>query len=118
MTRIVFIMTIGVATLLVAPVRLYAQQLPEHAGSAPQAAVASAQAHDHSVAQSPAAKPDIDALVAKMNAATGAAKIDAMAEVLTAMVQKQKDCETKMAGMMSGMAGHSKKAPDSPTTAP
>jgi len=116
MTRIVLIMTIGVATFLVAPVRLYAQQPPEHAGPAPQAAVASA--HDHAVAPSPAAKPDIDALVAKMNAATGTAKIDAMAEVLTALVQKQKDCETKMAGMMSGMAGHSGKAADSPSSAP
>ena len=118
------LMTIGVAALMVAPVGLYAQQPAEHAGHVPQAsAVASAQAHDHKVAEPvgkpdlPVGKPDLDALVAKMNAATGTAKIDAVAEVLTALVQKQKDCETKMAGMMSGMKDHSAKAPDPPSNA-
>lgn len=111
-------MTIGVAALVVAPVGLYAQQSADHAGRAPQAsAVASTQAHDHTVAD-PAAKPDIDALVATMNAATGTAKMEAVAEVLTALVQKQKDCESKMAGMMSGMSDHSAKAADSPSKAP
>jgi len=119
MTRTVLIMTIGIAALLMTPARLYAQQASEHPGSAPQAsATASPQAHDHGVAQSPAAKPDIAALIAKMNAANGSAKIDAMAEVLTALVEKQKDCEAKMAGMMSGMSDHAAKAPASPTAAP
>src|SRR6476620_12754183 len=105
------------AALMVAPVGLYAQQPEEHAGHAPQAsAVASTQGHDHKVAE-PAGKPDLDALVAKMNAATGTAKIDAVAEVLSALVQKQKDCESKLAGMMSGMSDHAAKAPASPTAA-
>lgn len=105
------------AALMVPPVGLYAQQPAGHANHAPQgSAVASTQGH-HKIAES-AEKPDIDALVAKMNAATGTAKIDAAAEVLTALVQKQKDCESKMAGMMSGMSDHAAKAPASPTAAP
>ena len=120
MTRIVLIMTIGVAALLLTPARLDAQQPSERAAAyAPQSSAAiPTQGHDHRVVQSPAAKPDIDALVAKMNAANGSAKIDAMAEVLTALVQNQKDCEAKMAGMMSGMGGHPAKQPESPSTAP
>jgi len=106
------------AALLISPAGLYAQQPAEHADHAPQASVvASTQGHDHKIAES-AGKPDIDALVAKMNAATGTAKVDAVAEVLTALVQKQKDCEAKMAGMMSGMSDHAAKAPASPTAAP
>jgi hypothetical protein len=44
-----------------------------------------------------------------MNAAKGAAKTDAIAEVLTALVQEHQSCEPMMANMMKmmqGMGGH------------
>ena len=116
MTRTI-IMSIGVVALLSAPARLYAQGPSAHAGAGPHAAQAVGQARGHDTTQGPAAKPDLDALVTKMNAATGAAKVDAMAEVLTALVQKQKDCEAKMAGMMSGME-HSAKPAEPSSKAP
>ena len=38
----------------------------------------------------------LDALVAKMNAATGAPKVDAIAELLTALVQQHKSMRERM----------------------
>ena len=46
----------------------------------------------------------LDDLVKKMNAATGAAKTDAMAQLLTALVEDRHNaCEPMMANMMSMM---------------
>lgn len=42
----------------------------------------------------------LDELVAKMNAATGAAKTDAIAELLTALVGEKHSCEAMMAEKM------------------
>ena len=62
----------------------------------------------------------LDALVAKMNAAKGAAKTEAMAELLTALVRDQREmCEpmmTKMTSMMEMMAGarHGDATPKEP----
>jgi hypothetical protein len=42
----------------------------------------------------------LNALVTKMNAATGAAKTDAIAELLTAIVSDRQSCETMMAEKM------------------
>ena len=42
----------------------------------------------------------LDELVTKMNAAKGAAKTDAIAELLTALVAKEHSCETMMAEKM------------------
>jgi hypothetical protein len=108
MTRTILFGAFAIAALLTAPTRLDAQHSTEQAGLP--SAVASAQAHQHDGAPSLPAKPDIETLVIQMNAATGAAKIDAVAAVLTALVQKQKDCETKMAGMTSRMGGHANAA--------
>jgi hypothetical protein len=115
MTRTILVTTIAITAFLASPARVYAQTPSEHAGHAAQQPVAagSTQALEPGRAQSPASKPDIDALVLKMNAATGAAKVDAVAEVLTALVQKQKDCAAKMAGMMSKMGGDSAEPTDS-----
>jgi len=45
----------------------------------------------------------LDALVAKMNAATGQAKVDAMAELLAALVQDRQAMGRHMGSMMSMM---------------
>jgi formate dehydrogenase maturation protein FdhE len=46
----------------------------------------------------------LDALVTRMNAAQGQAKTDAIAELLTALVEERRDmCGPMMAGMMSMM---------------
>jgi uncharacterized coiled-coil protein SlyX len=51
----------------------------------------------------------LDALVEKMREARGAARIDAMEELLTALVEERRDCERMMAdmpSMMNMMDGH------------
>jgi hypothetical protein len=50
-----------------------------------------------------APNPKLDELVKKMNAAQGQAKVDAMAELLTAMVQEHQSMHANMSGMMSMM---------------
>jgi len=45
-------------------------------------------------------KARLDELVTRMNAATGAAKTDAIAELLTAMVSDKEACEAMMAEKM------------------
>ena len=47
----------------------------------------------------------VDELVKKMNDATGQAKTDAIAEVVTALVQQHRAMHGMMAGMMSGKTG-------------
>ena len=47
----------------------------------------------------------LDELVKKMNAAQGQAKVDAIAEVLTALVQDHQSMHGNMASMMSMMHG-------------
>src|SRR5690348_395499 len=59
----------------------------------------------------------LDELVKKMNAATGPAKTDAMAELLTALVQDRQACEpmmTKMMKMMDMMGGANGTMPMAP----
>ena len=70
--------------------------------------------HSHQAAQAtPSAK--LDELVKKMNTAKGAAKTDAMAELLTALVQEHQACApmmekmTKMMETMGGMQGSMQK---------
>ena len=73
------------------------------AGIAQAAAPAQHEAH---MAAMQAADAKVDALVKKMNAATGQAKIDAMAELLNAFADNHKNvCGPMMADMMSGMGG-------------
>ena len=51
-----------------------------------------------------AADPKLDELAKKMNAAKGGAKIDAMAELLTALVENRRTmCGPMMADMMTMM---------------
>jgi hypothetical protein len=46
----------------------------------------------------------LDVLVKKMNTATGAAKIDAIAELLTALVEDRREHESMMRGMAGNMS--------------
>jgi len=50
-----------------------------------------------------AADAKLDELVAKMNAAKGQAKVDAIAELLTALVQQHQGMHANMGQMMSKM---------------
>ena len=50
-----------------------------------------------------ASNAQLDELVAKMNAAQGQAKVDAMAELLTARVRNHQSMHGNMGGMMSKM---------------
>jgi hypothetical protein len=45
----------------------------------------------------------LDELVKKMNSAEGAAKTEAMAELLTALAQERRACEPMMTSMMKMM---------------
>jgi hypothetical protein len=59
----------------------------------------------------------LDALVQKMNAAKGAAKTDAMAELLTALVEERQAMRSSMMGMMNmmgPMGGHGTAEHDKP----
>jgi hypothetical protein len=93
----------GLATAMLAvSVNVYAQQPAsptDHAAHHPIPAEAVPEAanqpHTATDALAPGAK--LDALVKTMNAATGAAKADAVAELLTAIVADHQSCATKMA---------------------
>ena len=56
----------------------------------------------------------LDALVEKMNSAKGAAKTEAIAELLTALVQDRQACEPMMAKMMKMMGGANDTMPMKP----
>jgi hypothetical protein len=104
------------------PARLHAQQADSqqhdqhHPGVAPAAPAPQAQAPAPQqaeaaagmMAQMKASGARIDTLVKKMNAATGDAKTEAIAELLTALVEDRRHHESMMAnmsGMMSTMHG-------------
>ena len=71
------------------------------------------------MARMKAADPKLDALVKKMNGATGAAKTDAMAELLTAVVEDRRNgCEPMMANMMSMMNMMGNRGTQTGTTPP
>jgi hypothetical protein len=100
-------MTVGIAVMLVTmPVRAYGQDPADHAAHHPAVEGAPAPAPP---AAAPSNATKLDALVKKMNAAKGAAKTDAIAEVLTALVEEHRACQPMMANMMKmmqGMDGH------------
>jgi hypothetical protein len=77
-----------------------------HAQHAQQGPATMPRMHDMSAMMSRMHANDakLDQLVAKMKATTGAAKTEAMAELLTALVEDRKNtCEPMMAHMMSMM---------------
>jgi peptidoglycan hydrolase CwlO-like protein len=62
--------------------------------------------HDKVVADMTAADQRLDDLVAKMNAASGQAKVDATAAVVTEIVAQRKTMRDRMMKMQDGMMGH------------
>lgn len=85
-----------------------ATQHQDHAATPAAATGAAAQGHDmmamhkKMMAEMSATDASLDALVARMSAATGAARVDALAEVVTALVQQHK----AMHGHMMQMHDH------------
>ena len=62
--------------------------------------------HDKMMADMKAADQRLDALVAKMTAASGQAKVDATAAVVTEIVAQRKTMREGMMRMHEGMMGH------------
>ena len=113
-SRVVTLTVLSLFALLMSrPVHLHGQQAPEAQQherhhpetAAPPATAVEAQANMmNMMARMKAADPKLDALVQKMNAAKGTAKTDAIAELLTALVEDRRtNCEPMMANMMSMM---------------
>lgn len=80
------------------------------AGSAPAECKEMMAKHQQMMAGMKAMDSRLDQKLAAMNAATGQAKVNAMAEVINEMVKQRRDRQEKMmamhSGMMSHMAGH------------
>jgi hypothetical protein len=99
--------TIGISLAIVSPARLSAQQATDpvdHSAHHPDTPVAQAAAP---VVPGPtgtvASAAKLNQLLKKMQSAKGTAKTDAMAELLTALVQDRQACEPMMASMMKMM---------------
>lgn len=110
-----------VSVLLASPAHLHAQQPADPADHAAHHADDAA-VPPNSLSE-PAATPQmtsaakLEALLEKMNSAQGAAKTDAMAELLTALVRDRGSCEpmmatmTKMMDMMTGSNDNARVPP-------
>jgi hypothetical protein len=108
--------------LLSSAVPLYAQQLSQDtrheqhqltAPAEPPGSASGAQVNmKDMMARLASRAAKLEELVAKMNAAAGEAKTDAIAELLTALVQDQRNtCGPMMSNMMSGRGGHGQREP-------
>jgi hypothetical protein len=90
----------------------HAQHHPAAQAADPKAATPAPQATTGMGMNMTASDAKLDELVKKMNAAQGQAKVDAIAELLTALVQDRRHMHANMAGMMSMMShtegGHAK----------
>ena len=102
-----------VAAFISAPAHLHSQQgsqAQQHDQHHPDASAAPAQAAGdqqanmmNMMARMKATEQKLDELVKKMNSARGTEKTDAIAEVLTALVQDQRTMHDSMMSNMSGM---------------
>jgi len=114
MTRFTFFasaLVIGIATAAAQPAR--AQSAPSATPVAPHAMAGQAAGmampdaqrgmHEKMMADMKAMDAKLDALVTKMNAATGAAKVNAIAEALTALVGQHKAMHDGMMQMQREM---------------
>jgi hypothetical protein len=119
--------TLVVAIFMSAPARVHGQQAPqaqqheEHHPGVPPSAAAPATPDGNMMgmmARMKASDAKLDALVKKMNAASGPAKVDAIAELLTALVEERRvmtePMMSNMMNMMGGRGGHSDTAPSNP----
>ena len=116
-----------IAIFMSAPARVHGQQAPqaqqheEHHPGAPPSAAAPATPDGNMMgmmARMKASDAKLDGLVKKMNAASGPAKIDAIAELLTALVEERRmmtePMMSNMMNMMGGRGGHSDTTPGNP----
>lgn len=100
------------------------QQPHEHKQPADMAGGCKAMMADHQkmMAEMKAVDERLDALVAKMNAATGEAKVNATAEAVAELVAQRKTTRDRMLGMhqrmMSHMMQHMQAGPESAGTCP
>jgi len=98
---------VAVSVMMALPVHLHGQQPADpadhsaHHPGAPAAQAAPAATPAPAASMMSTAK--LDELVTKMNSAKGAAKTEAMAELLTALVQDRRACEPMMAKMKTMM---------------
>jgi hypothetical protein len=125
--RIAFLGIMSLAALLISgPARLSGQQAPDaqhdqhHPGTTAPPAAAAGQQSDMAkmMATMHASDQKLDELVKKMNAAQGTAKVDAVAELLTALVQDRRTMHesmmsnmSRMMNMMGSMQGRSDATP-------
>ena len=101
------------AALLAAPVRGWQVSAEDHAKHHPETQPDTPEAAQRAAPQAkvPAAmdmvasSAKLDELVKKMNAARGQAKVDAIAELLTVMVQTHQTMHGNMSTMMQNMGG-------------
>ena len=101
------------ATLLASPLRGWQVTAEDHATHHPETQSAPQKAQPPSTPQADgpaamnmmAANAKLDELVRKMNAAQGQGKVDAMAELLTVLVQTHQSMHSNMSTMMQNMGG-------------
>ena len=98
---------LGISLAVVSPARLYGQQAADpadHSAHHPDApATQTTPPPAPGVIGAMTSTEKLDRLLKKMQSAKGAAKTDAMAELLTALVQDRHACEPMMASMMKMM---------------
>jgi hypothetical protein len=103
----VIVVGLGVTAQMQAPQQ---HQHPQPAAQAPadmaEKCKAMMASHQKMMGEMKAADQRLDALVTKMNAASGAAKVDAVAAAVTELVAARKAMHGGMMGMHQGMAGH------------
>jgi hypothetical protein len=128
--RIAFAMmavTSVIAVFMSVPALVHGQQAPQaqqheehHPGNPPATATPSTPDGNMMgmMARMKASDAKLDGLVKKMNAASGPAKVDAIAELLTALVDERRmsmePMMSNMMNMMGGRGGHSDTAPTNP----
>lgn len=99
---VIFTGVLAAAGVMVAPVQGWQVSPEEHAKHHPAAQADKATPSPQAKGMM-ASDAKLDELVAKMNAAKGQAKVDAVAELLTALVQHHQGMHGNMRQMMSKM---------------
>jgi len=105
MTRTSIRRTLGltVAAGLVLASTIGAQGIPQAPAGRPDAMAAMMAQRQTMMAEMTASQKKLDDLVAKMNTATGQAKVDQMAVVITELVAQHRGMQGRMMSMQGGM---------------
>jgi ABC-type nickel/cobalt efflux system permease component RcnA len=104
--RIAVLAALGMLLVGMGPALANAQEAAQdhkhHTSDAPAPATAPTPSEKKMTSDTAGPGPDLNALAKRMNAASGAAKVDAMADLLNALVAHKKDvCEPMMSNMKS-----------------